>query len=106
MGSAPTRERGTTGVLVFDVGGNVVRVDIGLHLPYGVCLSMCTTSTSSQQSGVLFFRTVGLACFQYDARCAGKIFCLQFQHSHPPYPSRVTHTLSDLFVGLTKMDED
>lgn len=55
MGSAPTRERGTTGVLVFDVGGNVVRVDIGLHLAYGVCLSMCTTSTSSQQSGVLFF---------------------------------------------------
>lgn len=55
MGSAPTRERGTTGVLVFDVGGNVVRVDIGLHLPYGVCLSMCTPSTSSQQSGVLFF---------------------------------------------------
>lgn len=53
-----------------------------------------------------FFRTVGLACFQYDARCAGEIFCIQFQHSHQPYPSRVTHTLSDLFVGLTKMDED
>ena len=44
--------RGTTGVLVFDVGGNVVRVDIGLHLPYGVCLSMCTTA--SQWSGFLF----------------------------------------------------